>query len=115
MSKSTQYLLISLPTSITPSENRDEAFGALRAAVPGDHGTVTPFRIPEFKIGTLDALVQQADELGKLEVSCEAVASKVGETLRIILEGDEAKIAQQKTVNDSWSWQWQHWTATDLS
>lgn len=103
MSKSTQYLLISLPASITPSESTDEAFEALKAAASSDQSTVTAFRIPEFKIGTLDTLVQQADELGKLELSCEAVANKVGETLRTVLEGDEAKIAQQKTVNDSWS------------
>ena len=101
MSKSTHFLLISLPTSISRSNDHEEAFGALQASIPGEGGTVTPFTIPEFKIGTLDALVQQADELAKLESACEGVASKVGESLKNILEGDEAKIAQQKTVNDS--------------
>ena len=101
MSKPSKYLLVSLPTSIVSSDGHDEAFQALQAGVAKDYGTVTPFRIPEFKIGTLDALVNQADELAKLESSCEGVVTKVGETLKSILDGDEGKIAQQKTVNDS--------------
>ena len=60
-----------------------------------------PFKIPEFKIGTLDALVQQADDLAKLENACEGVVAKMGDSLKSLLEGDEDKIAQQKTVNDS--------------
>ncbi|MCJ1259897.1 Vacuolar ATP synthase subunit C [Lignoscripta atroalba] len=100
MSKSTRYLLVSLPTTISPSNDRDEALTALRSAVTTDYGTVLPFPIPEFKIATLDALVQQADDLAKLEGTCEAVVSKVGDSLKAILEGDESKIADQKTVND---------------
>ena len=103
MSKPNRYLLVSLPTSIVSSDSHEEAFRALQSAVSKDYGAVTSFRIPEFKIGTLDALVNQADELSKLESSCEGVVSKVGETLKSILEGDEGKIAQQKTVNDSGS------------
>ena len=101
MSKAPKYLLVSLPASINPSNDHDEALTTLRSAVTTDNGTVYPFPIPEFKIGTLDALVQQADELSKLEAGCEAVVGKVGDSLKTILEGDEEKIAQQKTVNDS--------------
>jgi len=101
MSGPTKYLLVSLPTSISPSNDRDEALTALRSTVSTDNGTVHPFKIPEFKIGTLDALVQQADDLAKLESSCEAVVAKVGDSLRSLLEGNEQKIAEQKKVNDS--------------
>lgn len=101
MSKNTKYLLVSLPNSISPTNDHDEALTALRSAVTTDYGSVFPFQIPEFKIGTLDALVQQADELAKLELGCEAVVGKVGDSLKAILEGDEDKIAQQKNVNDS--------------
>ena len=101
MSKTTKYLLVSLPNSISPSNDKDEALTALRSAVTTDFGTVIPFNIPEFKVGTLDALVQQADELAKLEAGCESVVGKVGESLKSILDGDENKLAQQKTVNDS--------------
>lgn len=95
-----KYLAVSLPTSISPSNHRDEALTAIRATVSTDYGTVYPFTIPAFKVGTLDALVQQADELAKLASACEGVVGRVGDTLRTILEGDEEKIQQQKTVND---------------
>ena len=103
MSKNTKFLLVSLPTSISRTNDHDEALTALRSAVTTDYGTVFPFPIPEFKIGSLDALVQQADDLAKLEAGCEAVVGKVGDSLRTILEGDEEKVSQQKTVNDSQS------------
>jgi V-type H+-transporting ATPase subunit C len=101
MSGPTKYMLVSLPSSISPSNDKEEAFTALQTTVSTDNGAVLPFRIPEFKIGTLDALVQQADDLAKLENVCEAVVAKIGDTLRTLLQGDEERIAQQKTVNDS--------------
>lgn len=101
MSKGTTYLLVSLPTSIVPSNDREEALNALRSSVTSDYGTTYPFQIPAFKIGTLDALVQQADDLAKLEGICSAVVGKVGDSLRTILDNDEDKIAQQKNINDS--------------
>ena len=101
MSKGFKYLLVSLPTSISPTNDHDEALTALRSAISTDYGTVFPFAIPSFKIGTLDALVQQADDLAKLNSGCESVVGKVGDSLKTILQGDEEKISQQKTVNDS--------------
>lgn len=106
MSRGLRYLLISLPTSISDANDHDEALTALRSAVTTEYGSVFPFRIPEFKIGTLDALVRQADDLGKLEAGCEAVVGKVGDTLKTIWEGEESKITQSKTVNDSQSGPW---------
>ncbi|KAI9682586.1 MAG: Vacuolar ATP synthase subunit C [Bathelium mastoideum] len=100
MSKNQTYFLVSLPTSISPSNHKEEAFETLQAAVSSDYGTISSFSIPGFKIGTLDALVQQADDLSKLDTACEGVVNKVGDSLRGLLEGDEEKIAQQKTIND---------------
>ncbi|KAI2900579.1 hypothetical protein CBS63078_5530 [Aspergillus niger] len=100
MSKSTKYLLVSFPTSITPSHHRDDALDAISTTVSSENGSVAPFPIPEFKIGTLDALVQQADELAKLEAGCQGVVAKVGDALKNILDGDEAQIEKMKTVND---------------
>lgn len=97
------FFLVSLPTSISPSGERDEALTALRSGVSGDLGTTYPFNIPEFKIGTLDALVQQADDLAKLDQGCRGVVDKVADSLRSLLEGDEDKIQEQKVVNDSTS------------
>lgn len=101
MSKGRTYLLVSLPTSISPSNHADEALTALRSTVTNDVGSTFPFAIPNFKIGTLDALVQQADDLSKLNNACEGVVGKVGDSLRQILDGDEEKVQQQKTINDS--------------
>ena len=101
MSSPNKYMLVSLPTSISQSNDKEEALTTLQSTVASDNVTVLPFKVPEFKIGTLDALVQQADDLAKLEGSCEAVVAKVGDSLRSLLEGDEEKISQQKTVNDS--------------
>lgn len=101
MSKGSKYLLVSLPTSISPSSHPDEALTALRSTVTTESGTTYPFSIPTFKIGTLDALVSQADDLAKLESACEGVVHKVGESLKTILDGDEEKTQQNKTINDS--------------
>jgi len=62
---------------------------------------VNALNVPEFKVGTLDALLQMSDDLQRLEGLCQAVVSKVGDTLKNILDGDEEKIAQHKAVNDS--------------
>ena len=95
------FFLVSLPTSISPSDDRDEALTALRSAVSTDYGTTYPFAIPTFKVGTLDALVHQADELGKLEQGCKGVVDKIADSLRSLLEGDDDKLQEQKVVNDS--------------
>lgn len=100
MSKNTLYQLISLPTSIVPSHHHDDALEAISSTI-GVDGSVSSFPIPEFKIGTLDALVQQAEELAKLEGACQAVVGKVGEALKGVLGNDEEQIQRMKTVNDS--------------
>jgi V-type H+-transporting ATPase subunit C len=101
MSGPSTFLLVSLPTSITNSHDKQDALSALRTTISNDNGSTYPFTIPEFKIGTLDALVQQADDLAKLSAACEAVVGKVGDSLRTILDGDDVKVAQQKSINDS--------------
>lgn len=88
-----KYLLLSLP--------QDEDTSDTLKSTVGENGVVLPFNIPNFKIGTLDALVQQADDLSKLETACEGLVTKVADSLRTLLDGDEDKIAQQKMVNDS--------------
>jgi V-type H+-transporting ATPase subunit C len=85
-----KYILISLPSTLD----------SLKATV-ADNGTVVPFTVPNFKIGTLDALVQQADDLAKLDSACEALVAKVGDSLRSLYDGDEDEAAEQKMVNDS--------------
>lgn len=95
------YILVSLPLRIFDSSDKDDALSAISATITSDNGTVQPFPIPEFKIGTLDALVQQADDLAKLDSACEGVVNRMADSLKNILDGDEEKIAQNKMVNDS--------------
>lgn len=101
MSKQSKWLLVSLPTSISPSGDKGEALSTLGSTVTAELGTTTPFSIPTFKIGTLDALVQQADDLAKLSSAAESVVGKIKESLATVLANDSKKIEQQKTINDS--------------
>lgn len=91
------YALVSLPLRIFD----DDPMSALAATVGRDNGETLPFPVPSFKIGTLDGLVQHADDLAKLNATCEAAVAKVADSLRSILDGDEDKVSQQKMVNDS--------------
>lgn len=101
MSKTNKFLFVSVPLSVTASGHKDDAIDALQQAASQDYATVAPFPIPDFKIGTLDALIQQSDELAKLSNLCEGVVAKVSDSLSNLFQGDEAKINQQKMVNDS--------------
>jgi len=93
-----KYLLVALPASIDRSNDPEEAFNRLKAVITSDAGTVSLFPIPEFKIGTLDALVLQADELAKLDANVEGAVSKVADVLKNIVPGQEAG---HKLVGDS--------------
>lgn len=95
------YILLSLPLRTFDTGDKDEALQALSATITPDNGEVLPFPMPAFKIGTLDALVQQADELAKLHTNCEGVVQRVADSLKTILGGDVDKIEQNKRVNDS--------------
>ncbi|KAH9998069.1 ATPase, V1 complex, subunit C [Xylariaceae sp. FL0662B] len=95
-----KYVLLSLPLGTFDTGDKEEALESLRTTITPENGTVLPFAVPNFKIGTLDALVQQADDLAKLNTACEGLVAKVGDSLRTLYEGNEEKTAQQQTVND---------------
>ncbi|RPB08355.1 vacuolar ATP synthase subunit C [Morchella conica CCBAS932] len=93
------YLLVALPSSISRSNDPEDAFTAIQSTVPSDAGTILRFPIPEFKIGTLDALVLQADELTKLDANVEGAVGKVVEVLRSIVSSPQ-ETERHKTVSD---------------
>ena len=95
------YVLLSLPLSTFDTGDTDEALDSLKTTITPDNGTVLPFAVPSFKIGTLDALVQQADDLAKLDSGCESLVAKVADSLRTLLDDDQDQIAKQQVVNDS--------------
>ncbi|KAK3113625.1 Vacuolar ATP synthase subunit C [Teratosphaeriaceae sp. CCFEE 6253] len=94
------FFLVSLPASVSPAGTPDEALTTLRSAISPDHGTTYPFAIPQLKVGTLESLVRHADELAKLESNCRAVVDKCADALRGLLDGDEAKLKEQKVVGE---------------
>lgn len=100
MSKNT-YLLVSVPSSVTPSGHKDDALGSIQKAVNPSNGDVQPISIPDLKVGTLEGCLSQSDELAKLENVCNGVVNKVADTLKNVLDGDEDKAASHKSVNDS--------------
>lgn len=91
-----KYCLVSVPLEAVDS---DQPLDALKSII-GDNGTTLNFAVPDFKIGTLDALVQQADDLSKLDTNCEGLVAKVADSLKTLLD-DQDKVEEQKLVNDS--------------
>lgn len=96
-----KYLFVALPSSITPSGHKDDAIGSIQRSAKSENGIVSSFNVPDFKVGTLDALIQQSEELSRTEGLCKGVVAKVGDTLNNILEGNEDQIVMHKNVNDS--------------
>lgn len=101
MPERSKYLFVALPSSITPSGHRDDAINSIQSAVTTNLGTASPFNVPALNVGTLDALIQQSEELGKLEGQCKGVVAKVSDALKNVLDGDDEKIAMHKNVSDS--------------
>ncbi|KAJ2892420.1 putative vacuolar atp synthase subunit c 1 protein [Zalerion maritima] len=96
---SSTFALLSLPLRIF-DESSPDPLAAISSTVGTENAGVGRFNIPEFKIGTLDALVQQADQLVKLEASCEGVVTKVADSLGTLCADDKQKLAQNKMINN---------------
>lgn len=58
------------------------------------------FNIPNFKIGTLDNLVQQSEELAKIDGQFQGIVSKASEILAAVFEGSEGQLAAAKQIDD---------------
>lgn len=93
------YALVSLPLQGFASSDESEALSSLRATA--SDATLVPYPVPAFRIGTLDALVQHADDLAKLDSACRAMVQKSADSLRSLFPDNADKVAQQQTVNDS--------------
>lgn len=95
--------LVSLPASAAPSggdpQTQLESWYADNLAVPAS--AVTQFNVPIFKIGTLDSLVQQSEDLAKLDGQFHGVAAKLNDILDSVHEGNAANIQAAKKINGS--------------
>lgn len=60
---------------------------------------VSPFQIPELKVGTLDALVVLSEDLNKHDGQFTAIWSKLADTIKSLL-GDPSKLIQNLVVDE---------------
>ncbi|KAJ1951798.1 Vacuolar ATP synthase subunit C [Linderina pennispora] len=58
------------------------------------------FSLPQFRIGTLDALVRLSDELSKFDTSYESMTGKLLDTLRNLTSASNAELSSLVTVDD---------------
>jgi len=101
------YFVISAPAETT----KEEVVNSLRSKISGQ-AEIRPFRLPDFKIGTLDSLVVLSDDLGKYDQSFEGITNKIAENLKTLVHGDVEQwknnlIVDDKSVDDYLqSFQW---------
>ncbi|ODQ50453.1 vacuolar ATP synthase subunit C [Saitoella complicata NRRL Y-17804] len=101
MAPSTQhYWIVSIPTE---NSSRGDVFQSLKSRIASsnrDYAEVSTFPIPAFKIGTLDSLVSQSEELAKIDAQFEGTVLKVVDVMKGVLQGDDDKVREQCVVND---------------
>ncbi|OUM59267.1 hypothetical protein PIROE2DRAFT_21266 [Piromyces sp. E2] len=99
--------VISAPAETT----KEEVVNSLRSKIAGQ-AEIRPFRLPDFKIGTLDSLVVLSDDLGKYDQAFEGITNKIAENLKSLVHNDVEQwknnlIVDDKSVDDYLqSFQW---------
>ncbi|KAG5361869.1 V-type proton ATPase subunit C [Yarrowia sp. C11] len=63
-------------------------------------GPVSQLHLPQFKIGTLESLVQLSEELHKTDGQLDGALSKVADIIGVLHEGSKAQQAFSKKIND---------------
>lgn len=96
-----KYLLLSLPQSADSKE-------WLETSLLGGKCPLSEFRIPDFQIGTLDSLVQESEELGKIDGQLNGSIGKIVDILSGVLESSSTiRMVNSKPVVDyieSFNW-----------
>lgn len=92
---SLSYLILSLPES--SSFDSDSLKTNLQTTICPSTYKLT---LPEFKIGTLDSLVQQSEELGKLDSQITQSLGKVLDIMSQMFDQDQNKINKLKNINE---------------
>lgn len=85
MSESSDYLLLSLPTS---AGSKNSIYQWLETNVNSGKVELREVQFPSFKVGTLDSLVQQSEELAKLDTQLHNSIGKVLETISNLVNND---------------------------
>ncbi|KAK9477018.1 hypothetical protein V1514DRAFT_297194 [Lipomyces japonicus] len=99
----TLYYLISLPSSVAPAGSDPES-GLVKDLASTlqlqSNDDVSQFLIPHFKIGTLDQLVQQSEELSKIDAQFESVVSRTVDILKNVYDGNKDQVENAKRVSE---------------
>ncbi|CDK27510.1 unnamed protein product [Kuraishia capsulata CBS 1993] len=91
------YLLLSLPESAATYSSALSEW--LSKHVNGGRVDVVPFEVPSFKVGTLDSLVQQSEELSKYDNQLSGSIGKILDIITSIFDGNEAAARSAKVVD----------------
>jgi len=87
--------VISAPAETT----KEEVVNSLRSKIAGQ-AEIRPFRLPDFKIGTLDSLVVLSDDLNKYDQAFEAITVKIADNLKSLVHGDVEQWKNNLIVDD---------------
>ncbi|ORX84615.1 ATPase, V1 complex, subunit C, partial [Anaeromyces robustus] len=87
--------IISAPAETT----KEDVVNSLRSKIAGQ-AEIRPFRLPDFKIGTLDSLVVLSDDLSKYDQSFEGITNKIAENLKTLVHGDVEQWKNNLIVDD---------------
>ncbi|ORZ29407.1 ATPase, V1 complex, subunit C, partial [Catenaria anguillulae PL171] len=92
------FWLISLPSG----GNKQDKFQAVKSSLSGSASLadVSPFVIPDLKVGTLDSLVKLSDELGKMDQVAEAASNKLVDLMKTLLNNDVKQVEATLTVGN---------------
>ncbi|KAI8377872.1 uncharacterized protein BYT42DRAFT_572008 [Radiomyces spectabilis] len=90
-----KYTFVSVPGL----GNKENTFLNIKSKL-ADYAETYEFNIPEFKIGTLDALVVLSDELVKFDTSFEQSTNKLADLLRTLAKNQGTHIQDLLLVND---------------
>lgn len=90
--------MIALPKS---AGSEDSLHLFLQKDVNGGEVKLTPFKLPSFKVGTLDSLVEQSDELAKIDNQLHVSISKVLEIAGNVLTPLAALSSGSSSTNET--------------
>lgn len=100
-------LLLSLPANAAPAggDPQTQLDGWIAENVGVEQSSISQFATPVFKIGTLDNLVQQSDELARLDGQLQGAVSKAAEIIASVYDAassgatGRAQVAQAKRID----------------
>lgn len=104
----TSLVVLSLPPNAAPDsqgEPETRLKNWLQTNIGAKHG-IASISLPDFKIGTLDNLVHQSEEVAKLDQQLQGVVGKVHDIISNVHEGKHEAVERATQVDGRPSWQY---------